>query len=176
MWIVNRQGWVRTLFLSILNHSTLYPLLCELSSKPHLSPDELEHASESISTRSKMMLNGLLATIGFTLSTSSTTKISSEIVLPVTALTWCIINRVYYEGLPVSELQKRVQSSGPAAVAILYGIPEIFQVIFMMYKVVVYGKWIGAVIMGTAALIQLSLRGLPCIGARRRYGRGALPV
>ncbi|KAH8798463.1 hypothetical protein DL96DRAFT_1564997 [Flagelloscypha sp. PMI_526] len=139
------------LMASLLTHSTLYPLLQEIASKPHLLPGELEHLSESLTKRSKMVTNGLLALIGITLSNSSATKLPSEIKVSFLVLMWCILSRMYYEGLPVNELQKlvtnaslqkRVWESNPVLVAALYAIPEIYQILFIAYKVI-YGGWVG---------------------------------
>ncbi|KAH8798455.1 hypothetical protein DL96DRAFT_1824694, partial [Flagelloscypha sp. PMI_526] len=92
----------------MFDHSTMYPLLHELSEKPHLRPQDLEYHSESLSKRSKMIMNGLCAVIGWTAATS---RSSVTVITPFTILLWCIINRVCYEDLPLKELQKRVQKS-----------------------------------------------------------------
>ncbi|KAH8798475.1 hypothetical protein DL96DRAFT_1688193, partial [Flagelloscypha sp. PMI_526] len=69
------------------------------------------------------------------LATGSPSSILSvEVKVSFVILAWCQINRLYYEGLPVSELQKRIQESGPALVAPLYAIPEIYQILFVAYE------------------------------------------
>ncbi|KAH8795957.1 hypothetical protein DL96DRAFT_1722580 [Flagelloscypha sp. PMI_526] len=135
----------------------MYPLLHELSEKPHIRPQDIEHHSESLSNRSKVVMNGLFAIIGWTAATSQS---SATVIPPLTALLWCIINRVYYEFLPVQELQKRVHKSGPAFVALLYAIPEAYQVIWIKYQIIAYGGWTSIVIFTGAILVRLLLHWL----------------
>ncbi|KAH8795965.1 hypothetical protein DL96DRAFT_1566784 [Flagelloscypha sp. PMI_526] len=91
----------------LITNSTLYPMLHEISTKPHLRPEELEHCSETLSKRSTMITNGLLAIIGITLTASSSPSsiLSVEVKVSFVILAWCQTNRLYYEGLPVNELQ-----------------------------------------------------------------------
>ncbi|KAH8797790.1 hypothetical protein DL96DRAFT_1565265 [Flagelloscypha sp. PMI_526] len=154
----------------ILRHSTLYPLLHELATKPHLSPEDLEHHSESLEERSKMIMNSLLAAIGLTWSASPTSQLSMRLIHPFIILVWCIINRMYYEGLPLTELQK----SGPVTVAILYVIPEFYSVVFVTSQVIIYGGLVGTAILVVAILIQLLLRYLPAFHTRRNQVRFSL--
>ncbi|KAH8798457.1 hypothetical protein DL96DRAFT_1720579 [Flagelloscypha sp. PMI_526] len=71
---------------SILYHATLYPLLHEIATKPHLRPETLETHSESLTKRSKLTTNGLLGIIGFTMASSSTNQLPSEIKVAFTVL------------------------------------------------------------------------------------------
>ncbi|KAH8798488.1 hypothetical protein DL96DRAFT_1565017 [Flagelloscypha sp. PMI_526] len=71
--------------------------------------------------------------------------------------------------------QKRVRESGPALVAILYAIPEIYQIVFAAYKVI-HGGWGGIVMIVSAVLVQLVLRGAFRWGAHRRGQVGIMPI
>ncbi|KAH8798462.1 hypothetical protein DL96DRAFT_1564996 [Flagelloscypha sp. PMI_526] len=132
----------------VLNQRTLYPLLRELANRPHIRLETMERYLENLRQRSKVVTNGSSLTI----STSSAPKHRSEIVLPFIMFLWGIVNRSYYESQPVEELQddneatsfqKRVQKSGPALVATLYAVPEIYQVCYITYQIFVNGGWTG---------------------------------
>ncbi|KAH8795962.1 hypothetical protein DL96DRAFT_1645955 [Flagelloscypha sp. PMI_526] len=159
----------------LLSTSTLYPLFHEIARKPHLRPEELIYYSESLSKRSKMVINGLLALIGLNFSTPSASTLPPEIKISFVVLTWCITNRLYYEELPVNELQERVRKSGPGLVATLYAFPEMYQILFIGYKVI-HGGWIGFVIVTCGFIIQLLLRAAFHCRAGRRGQAGILPM
>ncbi|KAH8798461.1 hypothetical protein DL96DRAFT_1720582 [Flagelloscypha sp. PMI_526] len=129
--------------LFILNHSTLYPLPHELAIRPHLQPEDLEHYSESLLQRSKIVMNGLVAIIAFAASTISTTKRPSETIVPFIMLLWCILNRLCYENLPADELQKRVK------------------LVFIAYQVANFGGWIGIIVLIGSVLVRASLYCVP---------------
>ncbi|KAH8794369.1 hypothetical protein DL96DRAFT_1724324 [Flagelloscypha sp. PMI_526] len=172
--------WLRVGASTFLHQTTLYPLLLNLSTKPHLCRDDLEYYSECLSIRSKMVMNGLLAIVGFTLSSSISTNPPTNMtrLVALTFLLWCIINRTYYEGLPLDEfqvrylrpvtphmnakdlsiLQKRIQNSTPGLVAILYAVPEVYQVVFIAYQLVFYAEWIGVAILVGILLAQAVIR------------------
>ncbi|KAH8798474.1 hypothetical protein DL96DRAFT_1824702 [Flagelloscypha sp. PMI_526] len=170
-WLHMLLPMVSASVVHLITNSTLYPILHEISTKPHLRPEELEHCSETLSKRSKMITNGLLAIIG----NSSSPILSTEVKISFIVLAWCQTNRLYYEGLPVHELQRRTRESGPALVATLYAIPEVYQILFIVYKVV-YGGWGSIVMIISAVLVQLVLRGAFRWGAYRRSQVGIIPM
>ncbi|KAH8798476.1 hypothetical protein DL96DRAFT_1781631, partial [Flagelloscypha sp. PMI_526] len=162
---------IKTMF----RHLPLYPLLHELSEKPHIRLEELEYHSECLSKRSKMTMNGLLAIMGFIFATSSTPKPLANTILPFTILLWCSFNRAYYEGLPFEKLQERVKNSGPMLVATLYAIPEMYQLVFITYQVANFGGWAGISILASGTLVQLLLHYLPCFKPSRRKNMDVHP-
>ncbi|KAH8813381.1 hypothetical protein DL96DRAFT_1685244 [Flagelloscypha sp. PMI_526] len=85
--------WSSSAMKAILLRLTLYPLLHELATRPDLSRDDFEYHSDSLSKRSKIVVNGYFAIIG------------TATLLPFMFLLWCMINRAYYEGLPFAEFQ-----------------------------------------------------------------------
>ncbi|KAH8813376.1 hypothetical protein DL96DRAFT_1625926 [Flagelloscypha sp. PMI_526] len=155
-WFKTIRCWTWPAFKLILAHSTLYPLFHELTVRPHLLREDLEYLSDGLTKRSKMVVNGFFAIIGFTWSIHATPS-KADIVLPFLFLLWCIINRAYYEGLPVHEFQYRVQVSTPALVAVLYAIPEFYQVTFIIYHIVQYSGWAGLAILGSMVLFKTIL-------------------
>ncbi|KAH8813384.1 hypothetical protein DL96DRAFT_1685246 [Flagelloscypha sp. PMI_526] len=156
-WLGSGLRWTLQALTNALFQSTLYPLLHELAIKAHLHREDLEYHSESLSKRSKLVMNGLLASIGFAWTTSISST-DTAVLVTLIFLLWCIMNRMYYEGLPLDELQKRVQHSSPAVVAILYAIPEFYQAIFIAYQITLHGKWIGILLLIGIIIIQLVLR------------------
>ncbi|KAH8813383.1 hypothetical protein DL96DRAFT_1625943 [Flagelloscypha sp. PMI_526] len=166
-WLKIIHRWSSTALKSILSNLTLYPLLHELSTKPHLSQEYLEYHADSLNKRSKMVMNGFFAMIGFTWSASPTPS-KSGILLPLSFLLWCMITRAYYEGLPFDEFQKRVQTSTPMLVALLYAIPEVYQVFFIIYHVVLYGRWTGFAVLVVVVLIKIFLHSVASVLSKNR--------
>ncbi|KAH8832365.1 hypothetical protein DL96DRAFT_1581795 [Flagelloscypha sp. PMI_526] len=157
----NLGYWATSNIKFILYHTTLYPLLQTISRKPHLSHDEMRHHVDNMGNRSKVVLSSLFVITGFTASTTASTQLPTRAIFSFTMLLWCVINRSYYEGLPFDELQKRVHRSGPALVATLYAVPEIYQVVFIAYQIANLGGWIGIMILASGLLVQILLHTLP---------------
>ncbi|KAH8795958.1 hypothetical protein DL96DRAFT_1566773 [Flagelloscypha sp. PMI_526] len=97
-----------------------------------------------------MTSNGLVGIIGFTLANTSNPQLAFEIKATFT------LSSV----VTAYAFQERVQKSGPALVATLYAIPELYLVLFFAYHVV-NGGWIGIAILLVLLWSSSTRRTLP---------------
>ncbi|KAH8813371.1 hypothetical protein DL96DRAFT_1685239 [Flagelloscypha sp. PMI_526] len=164
--IIRLQAWGKVVINGVLAHWTLFPVFHELATNPHLQSEDLEHFSECLGARSKIVMTVHLAIVALTWAASDVTP--SEILAPFIILLWSILNRAYYESLPLAELQVRVQNSNPGIVAFLYAIPELYQVYFIIYEVAIHGGWVSSLLVGIVFGIHVALRGLAIYRAGRR--------
>ncbi|KAH8798489.1 hypothetical protein DL96DRAFT_1565019 [Flagelloscypha sp. PMI_526] len=128
----------------VSTHYTMYPLLHATANTSTLRLDDVEYQSKMLSSRSNVVLAGLLAIIGFICTTTSNTLEQSynppRLLLALIALIWAITNRAYYENLPVEDFQRRVQESTPELVAVFYIIPELYQIGFISFEAFKIGR------------------------------------
>ncbi|KAH8794375.1 hypothetical protein DL96DRAFT_185903 [Flagelloscypha sp. PMI_526] len=143
-------------FCFVLSHWTILPLLQNLIEKPHLQHEDIRYCSETLNARSKIITNVQLALIALT--STSIIRTPSNVIAAFIVLFWCMINRAYYESLPLDELQSRIQSSTPALVAVLYAIPEIYQVYFIVSHVVASVGWVSALAICFVCVFRLAIQ------------------
>ncbi|KAH8795961.1 hypothetical protein DL96DRAFT_1689606 [Flagelloscypha sp. PMI_526] len=151
---------------------TMYPLFKEAASSHVLRLNDVEHLSNMVSARSNAVITGLLAILGFIFSNNSydveqgNTK-SSGLLLPFVVLIWSLLNRAYYENLPPEEFQKRIRSSTPELVTMLYTVPEMYQMALISVEVLTAGGWRFAVLIIVPFTAHLLVR---------RIGRTLIPT
>ncbi|KAH8794373.1 hypothetical protein DL96DRAFT_1724330 [Flagelloscypha sp. PMI_526] len=141
---------------------TLLPLFAEVTTKSAFQSESLEHLSEILSARSKVVMNGKLEIVAITYSAS--VKVPSGIIAPLIILLWSFMNRTYYEGLPLEhsvdhEWRERIKYSTPKLVASVYAVPELYQVFFIISQVITHGSWVASLLVGLVFGIHAGIRG-----------------
>ncbi|KAH8798449.1 hypothetical protein DL96DRAFT_1639418, partial [Flagelloscypha sp. PMI_526] len=136
----NFRKWAKLLFTQY----SMYSLFKATATTSSLRSDDVEYHSKMLSARSNVVSAGLLAIIGFTYSGSLTVtedQGSLRLLVPCLVLIWSMINRAYYENLPVEEFQKRVQVTTPMLAAGLYLVPELYEIFFVASEAFKVGGW-----------------------------------
>ncbi|KAH8831949.1 hypothetical protein DL96DRAFT_853639 [Flagelloscypha sp. PMI_526] len=116
--------------------------------RPDHEPEDLGRIVKALTQRSNLALAGVLTILVYytQASTPNQALIPLHSFITFFIICLCLLNKAYFEGVPVRIFQKRVKALTAIGAAILYTIPEIYTFLFIVVEGYNLVGWVAVLI------------------------------